>query len=172
MNRTQKQDVVDSVRDQFNRANFTIVAGYKGLTVAQLTELRSGLRGVDGGFRVVKNTLARRALEGHEAEALGEHFSGPMGVVFAWGDPAAAAKVVKEFNKEAKAFEVNAGFIEGEVLDANGVKQIADLPSREELIAKMLGSMNSPIVGIVNVLAGPMRNLVYALSAVADKKAA
>jgi large subunit ribosomal protein L10 len=172
VNRTEKQDVVDSIRDQFDRANFTIVAGYQGLNAGQLSSLRAGLRGVDGGFRVVKNTLAKRALDGHTAEGLKDHFQGAVGVVFAWGDPAAAAKVVKEFNKEAKAFEVSAGFIEGEVLDAGGVKQIADLPSRDELLAKLVGSINSPIYGIVNVLAGPLRNLVYTLSAVADKKAA
>ncbi|MDH4229479.1 MAG: 50S ribosomal protein L10 [Nitrospirota bacterium] len=172
MNRTKKEDVVDFVRNQFDRANFTIVAGYKGLAMSQLTELRSELRKANGSFRVVKNTLARRALQGHEAEALAEHLRGPVGIVFAYGDPAAAAKAVKEFAKGAKGFEVSVGFIEGSVLTASGVEQIADLPSREELLAKLVGSMNRPISGVVNVLAGPLRNLVYALSAVAEKKAA
>ncbi|MFQ5508768.1 MAG: 50S ribosomal protein L10 [Leptospirillia bacterium] len=172
MNRAEKQSQVDSIREQFDRSSLSIVAGYEGLSVAQLTGFRSELSKVEGSFRVVKNTLARRAVEDHAAAGLNDHFKGAIGVVFAYGDPAAAAKVVKEFIKEAELFTVSAGIIEGEILDAAGVKQIADLPSREELLAKMVGSMNSPIQGIVSVLHGTMRNLVYVLSAVSKEKAA
>lgn len=170
--RTDKQDQIDSIRNQFDRASFCAVAEYKGLSVAQLSSLRSELRKVDGQFRVVRNTLARRALDGHTSVDLSGHLLGPVGVVFAYGDPAAAAKVLREFAKGAEAFVVTAGVIEGSVIDAAGVRGIADLPSREVLVARMLGAMNSPIAGLANVLAGTVRQLVYALSAVAEKKAA
>lgn len=172
MNRTEKQAQIDSLRDQFDRAGFSIVAQYKGLSVAQVTGLRDELRKVDGRFRVVRNTLARRALAEHPAQDLAAYFTGPVGVVFAFGDAAAAAKVVKDFAKQSGTFDVTAGLIEGELLDAGGVAQIADLPSREELLARTVGAMNSPVAGLVNVLSGTIRGLVYALSAVADQKAA
>lgn len=172
MNRTEKQDQIQSMAEQFERANMSVVAGYKGLSVAQLTDFRSRLNKVDGQFRVVKNTLAKRAVADRDEAGLSEHFTGAVGVVFAYGDPAAVAKVVKEFGKEAEQFSVTAGLIEGQVLDAEGVGRIASLPSREELIAKMFGSMISPLSGLVNVLSGNQRNLVYVLSAIAGKKAA
>lgn len=172
MNRTEKQTQIESLRSQFDRASFSIVAEYKGLSTAQLTELRSKLREVGGQFRVVKNTLARRAVADHVMAPLTEHFKGAVGVVFAFGDAAGAAKVVKEFAKSSGKFSVSAGVIEAEVLDVSGVNQIADLPSREELLAKLVGSINAPVSGLVNVLSGSTRALVYALAAVADKKAA
>ena len=172
MNRTEKQSQVDSIRDQFERASLSVVAEFEGIAVAEVTEFRSKLREAEGQFRVVKNSLAKRAVDGDDAQALGEFFKGPVGVVFSYGDPAATAKVVKEFAKGRDGFQVKAGFIEGQLLDAPGVNQIADLPSRDELVARMLRSMNSPISGLATVLAGTVRGLVYTLSAVADKKAA
>lgn len=171
MNRTEKQTQIDSLREQFDRASFSIVAEYKGLSVTQVTGLRDELRKVDGRFRVVRNTLARRAVAEHPAEGLATYFTGPVGVVFAFGDPAATAKVVKAFAKESGTFGVTAGLIEGELLDAGGVAKIADLPSREELLARVVGAVNSPVSGLVNVLAGPVRGLLNALNAVAAGKA-
>ncbi len=170
MNRTEKQKQIDALKDDFARANLAVVAQYKGLSVAQVTGLRTELRKVDGRFKVVKNTMARRAAEGVPAEGLTEHFRGPVGVVFAYGDAAAAAKVLRAFGKEAELFVVSAGLVEGTVVDAGGVAQIADLPTREELLARLAGSLNSPIAGLANVLAGTVRGLVYALSAVAEAK--
>ena len=106
------------------------------------------------------------------AAPLASHFKGPVGVVFAYGDPAAAAKVVQGFAKEAQAFAITAGVFEGALLSAGQVAEIAELPSREQLLARVVGAMNSPVSGLVNVLSGATRNLVYALSAVAAKKAA
>ena len=172
MNRTEKQDQIQSITEQFERANLSIVAGYTGLSVPQLTGLRSELRKVDGQFRVVKNSLAKRAVSDRDEAVLADYFVGAVGVVFAYGDPAATAKVVKEFSKEAEQFAVSAGLMEGQVLDAAGVNQIASLPSRDELIARMLGSMMSPLSGLARVLSGNQRNLVCVLAAIADKKAA
>ncbi len=172
MNRTEKQEQIDSIRELFDRSNLSVVAQYKGLSVAQLSDLRTELRKVDGGFRVVRNSLAKRAIMGHAAANLSDHFVGPVGVVFSFGDPAAAAKVVKEFVKGAEAFSVSAGIIDGAVVDPSGVKAIADLPSREVLLARMCGAMNGPLTGFAGVLSATLRSLVYALSAVADKKAA
>jgi large subunit ribosomal protein L10 len=170
VNRTEKQDQIDSIRDQFDRASLSVVAEYKGLTVAQLTNLRTELRKVDGQFRVVKNSLAKRALSDHVASDLSGHFKGATGVMFSFGDPAAAAKVLKEFGKDAEAFGVSGGCIDGAVVDAAGVKAIADLPSREVLLGRLCGSLISPVSGLLNVLTGTNRKLVYALSAIADQK--
>jgi large subunit ribosomal protein L10 len=172
VNRSEKQQQIDQLRDHFDRASFTIVAGYKGLSVADVTRFRDALRKVDGRFRVVKNTMARRAVADRPTAPLAAHFKGPVGVVFAFGDPAAAAKVVQEFAKEAEKFGVAAGVMEGSLLTAAQVAEIADLPSREQLLARMLASMNSPVVGLVNVLSGNLRNLVGVLSAIAERKAA
>jgi large subunit ribosomal protein L10 len=172
VNRTEKQAQIDDLGTHFDRSSFSIVAEYKGLTVADVTRLRDELRKVDGGFRVVKNTLARRAVADRPAAPLASHFKGPVGVVFAYGDPAAAAKVVQGFAKDAQNFAITAGVFEGALLSAGQVAEIAELPSREQLLARVVGAMNSPINGLVTVLSGTMRNLVYALSAVAAKKAA
>ncbi len=170
MNRTEKQTQIDSIRELFERSTLTVVAEYKGLSVSQLTEFRKGLRESDGQFRVVRNSLARRAIQGSDAESLDGFFTGPVGVVFAYGDPAQTAKVVKGFAKEAEAFSISAGLIEGEVLDVSGVNAIADLPGREELLGRMCGSMMSPISGLACVLSATLGSLVYALDAVAQQK--
>jgi large subunit ribosomal protein L10 len=172
VNRTEKQQEIDGLKEDFARANLAVVAQYKGLTVAQVTNLRTELRKVDGRFRVVKNTMARRAIAEAPALGLTDHFRGPVGVVFAYGDATAAAKVVKAFAKDAELFVVSAGLVEGAVVDAKGVAQIADLPTREELLARLAGALNGPVSGLLNVLSGSARNLVYALAAVARSKAA
>jgi large subunit ribosomal protein L10 len=172
VNRTEKQAQIDDLGALFDHASFSVVAEYKGLTVADVTRLRDQLRPVDGRFRVVKNTLARRAVADRPAAPLASHFKGAVGVVFAHGDPAAAAKVVQGFAKEAKAFGISAGLVVGELLSPKQVAEIAELPSREQLLGRVVSALNSPVSGLVNVLAGPTRNLVYALSAVAAKKAA
>jgi len=170
--RTEKEAQVESLRDQFDRSGFSVVAAYKGLSVADVTRLRDELRKVDGRFRVVRNTLARRAVAEGSAAVLTDHFKGPMGVVFAFGDAAATAKVVRAFAKDMPAFDIGAGVLEGELLSANQVAQIADLPSREELLGRLAAAMNSPVRNLAGVLSGTLRGLVYALSAVAEKKAA
>jgi len=172
VNRTEKQEQIDGLKAEFARASLAVVAQYKGLSVAQVTDLRNELRKVDGRFRVVKNTMARRAIDAPPALGLAEHFRGPVGVVFAYGDPAAAAKVIKTFAKDTELFVVSAGLVEGTVVDAKGVAQIADLPTREELLARLAGALNGPISGLANVLAGTVRGLVYVLADVARNKAA
>jgi large subunit ribosomal protein L10 len=172
VNRTEKQEQIDGLKGEFARASLAVVAQYKGLSVAQVTGLRDELRKVDGRFKVVKNTMARRAVADAPAEGLADHFRGPVGVVFAYGDPAAAAKVIKTFAKDAELFVVSAGLVEGTVVDARGVSQIADLPTREELLGRLCGALNSPISGLATVLSGTVRGLVYALADVARGKSA
>lgn len=171
MNRTEKQTRIDALRDEFARANLTVVAQYKGLSVSQVTDLRTELRKVDGRFQVIKNTMARRAVDDQPGEGLSEYFRGPVGVVFGYGDPGAAAKVIKTFAKDQELFVVSAGFMEGAILDAQRVAQIADLPTRDELLARLGGALNGPVQGLANVLSGTVRALVYALAAVARNKA-
>jgi len=171
VNRTEKQDQIDGLKTEFARANLAVVAQYKGLSVAQVTSLRTELRKVDGRFLVVKNTMARRAIAEAPQQGLTEYFRGPVGVVFGYGDAAAAAKVIRTFGKDAEQFVVSAGLVEGTVVDAKGVAQIADLPTRDELLARLACALNGPLSGLANVLSGTVRGLVYALAAVARNKA-
>ncbi|MDD4600511.1 MAG: 50S ribosomal protein L10, partial [Negativicutes bacterium] len=122
--------------------------------------------------RVVNNTMVRFAAEEAGFVGLEESLEGPTAIAISYTDPVAPAKIVSEFVKENKlqVLEVKAGLVEGKVIDAEGVKALASLPPREVLIAKALGSMQAPIVGLVNVLQGSIRNLVYALDAVRQQK--
>ena len=121
-------------------------------------------------YRVVKNAYTRIAATELGFEGLGEHLVGPVAIAISYDDAVAPAKTLAEFAKEHKILTLKAGVVEGQVIDADGVKALASLPSREVLIAKLLGSMNAPITGMVNVLQGNIRNLVYTLDAIRAQK--
>ena len=166
-NMTKKQAIVAELKDQLTSAKGVVLTSYRGLTVAQDTQLRRELRAAGVTYHVVKNTMLR---EGFDA-----HLEGTTAFAFSSEDAIAPAKVICGFIKKNKLDEnevltVKVGTVEGKVIDANEVKALADLPSREELIAKMLGSMNAPISNTVNVLQGVIRNAVYVLDAVRAQK--
>ena len=150
-----REDYEQSLAD----AQHVFLIGFRGISVAQVTELRRRIREQGGHYVVVKNTVALRAVEGRTLGQLGEHFSGPTAVVFSLGDPVALAKVLTDFVKEAPVLEFKAGLIEGRPVAANQVGEIAAMPSREQLLAKLLYLMKSPITRFVRVLdaAGPRR---------------
>ena len=162
------------LKEQLTTAKGVVLTGYKGLTVAQDTELRRALREAGVTYHVVKNTMLRFAAEEAGIEGLSEHLEGTTAFAFA-DDAVAPAKVICDFIKKNKLEEagiltVKVGMVEGKVIDANEVKALASLPSREELIAKALGSMNAPITNTVNVLQGVIRKAVYVLEAVRAQK--
>lgn len=170
--REEKVQVVSEIREKLANSGSAILLDYRGLTVEEATALRKQCRenGVD--YKVYKNTLTEIAAKELGLDGLIPYLSGPTAIAFGVKDPVAPAKVMTEAIKNMKKMEFKAGVVEGKIIDVEGIKALADLPSREQLIAKMLGSMNAPISGLVTVLGGTLRSFLYALNAVKDKKEA
>ena len=160
-----KQAVVAQLKEQLESAKGVVLTSYKGLTVAQDTELRRELREAGVSYHVVKNTMLRIAAKEAGIEGIEEHLEGTTAFAFSTEDAVAPAKVICGFIKknkleDAEVLTVKVGMVEGKVIGVDEVKALAALPSREELIAKLLGSMNAPISNTVNVLQGVIRNAV------------
>ncbi|MEZ4598412.1 MAG: 50S ribosomal protein L10 [Syntrophotaleaceae bacterium] len=172
MKKESKEKVIAEVSDLLSSAKATFLADYRGLDVEKTNQLRGELRAVGVDYRVVKNTLMRLAAKGTEAECLDKLLAGPTAVAFAQNDPAASAKVLSEFAKNNKNFELKGGALGGKLLSVDEVQALADLPSREVLLAKLLGSINAPVSNFVGVLAAVPRSLVQVLAAIQDQKAA
>lgn len=168
----EKKELVAELKVKLADTKGAVLTNYRGLTVAQDTQLRRKLREAGVEYRVIKNTMTRIAAKEAGIEGLDVYLEGPTAIALSVTDPVAPAKVIADFIKETKtqALEVKAGLVEGQVIDAASVKALADLPPREVLIAKALGSMQAPITGFVNVLQGTIRNFVYALEAVRKQK--
>lgn len=164
MNRDDKAQFVEEMKERFAGSSLVILADFKGSTVDQMNALRRACEPVGVSFKVVKNTLCRRAIEGTEKEALGEHFRGNVGVLFGGEDPSAAAKLFRAQAKANNLLVARAGFFEGIVLDAKGVDAVADLPSREELLSKLLATVQEAPRQVLGVLQGPARDLLYLLN--------
>ena len=170
-----KQAVVAQIKEQLESAKGVVLTSYKGLTVAQDTELRRELREAGVSYHVVKNTMLRIAAKEAGIEGIEEHLEGTTAFAFSTEDAVAPAKVICGFIKknkleDAEVLTVKVGMVEGKVIGVDEVKALAALPSREELIAKLLGSMNAPISNTVNVLQGVIRNAVYVLDAIRSQK--
>jgi large subunit ribosomal protein L10 len=167
----QKRAVVEGISEKMKAAKAMVFADYRGLTVEQDTELRNALRKAGVEYKVVKNTLSRFAAKENGLEGLDEFFNGPTAMASSDKDPVAPAKILNEYAKKFEKLELKVGVVEGKIIDVNGISALANLPSREVLIAKVLGGFNAPITGFVNVLNGNMRGLVVALNAIAEQKA-
>ncbi|MEJ2077468.1 MAG: 50S ribosomal protein L10 [Acidobacteriota bacterium] len=147
-----------------------IVLDFKGISVPDITELREKVRQADGRYTVVKNTLALRAAEGTVAAGLQDCFRGPTAVAVTGGDTVALAKVLKDFVKNNQGMSFKAGVLEGRVITQAQVENLADLPSREELLSKLLFLLNAPLSRLASALSSPVRNLAVVLSEVAKKQ--
>ena len=165
-----KKAVVDALTSKVKEASSVVFVDYKGISVAQDTELRRKMREAGVHYNVVKNTLLRIAAEQAGIEGLEPSLEKNTAIAVSPEDPVAVAKIVCEFAKENKELKVKVGVLDGKVIGADEIKALASLPPKEVLIAKMLGSMNAPISGFVNVLQGTIRNVVYALEAVRKQK--
>lgn len=167
----QKQAVVAEVSKVVSDAQAAILAEYRGLTVAQMTNLRRKAR--EGGVyvRVVKNTLVRRAVDGSPFDCLKDHLKGPLAFV-AGKDPVAAAKVVVEFSKDNEKFVVMAGSMSGKLISLAEMKALASLPSRDVLLAQLMGTMQAPVQKFVATLNEVPTKFARALAAVRDQKQA
>ncbi|GAA4873197.1 50S ribosomal protein L10 [Paenibacillus vulneris] len=154
----QKSQQVAEVTEKLKGSSCTIVADYRGLNVAQVTELRKQLREAGIEFQVLKNTLARRATASAELSELNEYLTGPTAIAFSKDDIVAPAKILTAFAKKNEHLNVKAGVVEGKVVDVNQIKALAELPSREGLLSMLL-----------SVLQAPVRNFALAVKAVAEK---
>ena len=165
--RPEKEMSVAQVREAIKNAKSVVLADNKGMTVAQVTRLRKELREVGVDLKVAKNTLIRIAARDLGIEGLDEYLHGTTNLAFSNEEEASAAKKIREFfakDKDPK-FVVKAGVLEGKVIDAQGVKALADLPSREVLLAQVLGGIQAPLAGVVGVLNGLLSSFAYALDA-------
>jgi len=167
-----KEPVVQEIREKLSASAGAVLTDYRGLNVAEVTELRRKLREAGVEYKVVKNTLTRLAAAEIGLQDLNPYLEGPTAIAFGVGDPVAPAKIIAEFAKEHKELEIKAGVVDGKVIDVKGVKALAELPSREVLLAKLLGSMQSPMYGFAGSLQGVLRKFVYALDAVRQQKEA
>ncbi|MBS3976351.1 MAG: 50S ribosomal protein L10 [Syntrophomonadaceae bacterium] len=168
--RQKKELAVAELRQQLRESTAAVLTDYRGLNVKAITNLRVELRQVGIEYKVVKNTLTQLAAEELGLKGLDPYLEGPTAIAFGKKDPVAPAKILLNFAKTNKQLQIKAGLLQGRVIDSDGVKALADLPSREELLAKVVGGMKAPMYGLVNVLSAPMRNLVCVLEAVRKQK--
>jgi len=170
LNRSQKEALVEQLKDKFSRAVSVTLVDFPGLTVSQANELRAKLREVQGEIKVSKNTLFRIAIKGTESEPLVDSFQGPNAAVFAYEDPVQVAKVLMDFAKDNEVLKIKNGILNGKMMDASGIEALSKLPSREVLLAQMLSVLVATPTNLVQVLSGIPRKLLYALSAIKEKK--
>ncbi|HLE00099.1 MAG: 50S ribosomal protein L10 [Bdellovibrionales bacterium RIFOXYC1_FULL_54_43] len=174
MDRAQKTELASTLKEKFTKAQVAIFADYKGLTATQADDLRRQLRAHKTEVKVLKNNVARLVSKdgamGDEAKGLMDETVGPTLVAFAYGDPAAAAKVIHKFAQDNEALKLKDSLMGQKRIDASGVELLAKLPSKEVLLAKLLGTLNAPITNFVGVLAAVPRSLVTVLTAIETKK--
>ena len=167
-----KNDKVALIKEKIDKAQVAVVSEYTGLSVEEITKLRRELQKEGGDYMVTKNTLAKIAIKGTPYEVLAENLKGPIAIAFGFTDQVAPAKVLSKFIKDTKKGEIIAAAMDGQLMSAEEAKALANLPSREELYAKMLGCINSPASGIANSVNAVMSSLVRAVAAVRDQKSA
>ena len=147
-----KQPIVQAIAEDVKDAASVVLVDYRGLTVAEDTALRKELRDAGIIYKVCKNTMMKRAFEGTDFAALDEHLEGPSAIAISKDDATAPARILCKFAKDAKALELKAGVVEGTVYDVAGLTELSKVPSREELLSKLLGSLQSPITNLARVL--------------------
>lgn len=171
MNRAEKQVLIDELRTEFGSSPHAVLLDFKGLSVNAATEFRRKVRQAGSRYRVVKNSLAVRAVKGTPLEGLGPRFEGTTGVAYTGTDPVALAKVLVDFQKDHPALSLKGGIVSGtEMLDAEGVKALSTMPSLPELRARLLGLLQTPATTLVRLLNTPAGQLARVLKAHQDKE--
>jgi len=169
-NRDAKTLVVDEVRTRLDESSATLVTEYRGLTVAEMATLRRALRTVGGDYKVFKNTLVRRAIEGSDHAGLLEMLGGPTAIAFVRGDVSAVAKALRDFSKGAPALILRGGVLDGVLLDAAALSALAELPSRDVLLSMFAGALAAPMRTMAGLFKALPQNLAYGLAALVESK--
>lgn len=172
MNRTEKEQIVQELAEKLGGTKAAFIADYRGINVEQVTNLRRELVAAGVDYRVVKNSLLKLASKDSPAAELEKFCAGPTAIAMAGDDVVAPAKILTKYADEIDAFELKAGVLDGKLIDLDGIKALSKLPSREELLAKALSSMNAPVSNFVGTVAAIPRSLVQVLNAIAQSKAA
>ncbi len=170
MNRDDKSAIVSELNESFSRAKFAVVTDYCGLKVSELQEIRKELRSCDSEIRIAKNTLLRRAVTETDSEVLTDDFTGTTAVVMAYDDPVGPAKALAKFAEDHDKFIIRSAALEGEKLNQDDLIALSKLPSKEVLLGQFLSVLNNVPTGLVRVLSGVPRTLLYGLQAVKDQK--
>ena len=172
MNRSEKAVIIEAIRAKAESASITVVTDFKGMPVEELTRLRVTLRSAGCEYYVVKNTLARIALTGGKHDSIKDNFKENCAIALGSQDPVAVAKALSDFTKTSKIFKIRHASLDGKALTAAQVDALAKLPSREQLLAQTLGTMNAVPTSFVSLFANMIRGMLYALKAIEEKKAA
>ncbi len=170
MARPDKVASVAEVKEKLEGSVGAVLTDYRGLKVHELAELRSNLRKSGVEYKVYKNTLTKIAIKDIGLDGLSEFLEGPTAIAFSADDPVVAARLLNDFSKDHENLKLKAGIVEGEILDATGIKAVASLPSREELLAKLVGMLQSPISNFVYMLNGPISSLAAVLGRIKESK--
>lgn len=170
MARPEKVAVVEELTQKLSDSQLAVLTDYRGLNVKDITELRKKLREAGVEFKVVKNTLTTLAARKLELEDLEPHLEGPTAIAFGFEDPVAPAKILSDFAQDHKQLELKVGVLEGKVIDADAIGDLAKLPSREVLLGMLLGAMQGPIGGFARVLAGPITGFARVLDQIRQQK--
>jgi large subunit ribosomal protein L10 len=169
--RVSKDIIIKEVEKELKNRSVFFVARHDTVPAANIDKLRAKLRASQTRYLVVKNTLGQKAFEKANLQVVSEHIHGACGIAFTSGDPAATSKALMEFTKDNPSFKVQVGYLHGQVMSADQVKVLASLPSREVMLARVVGQMQAPISQFVGVLASTVRQVVNVLDAIAKKKA-
>lgn len=169
--RQRKEQIVQEIKEKLETSPSVVLADYRGLNVGQVTTMRAELRNEGIEFKVLKNSLISLAAQEIGIEGLEVYLEGPTAVAFAKEDPVAPAKILMKYTRQFKALELKGGVVEGKTADLEAIKALAELPSREELLAQVLRGMQAPLSGFASVLSGTLRNFVYVLEEVRKQKA-
>ncbi|MFA5536672.1 MAG: 50S ribosomal protein L10 [Bacillota bacterium] len=169
--RQKKEQIVQEIKTKLEASPSVVLADYRGLNVGQVTAMRAELRNENIEFKVLKNSLINLAAQEIGIDGLDVYLEGPTAVAFAKDDPTAPAKILVKYARQFKALELKGGVVEGKTVDLEAIKALAELPSREELLAQVLRGMQAPLSGFASVLSGTLRNFVYVLEEVRKQKA-
>jgi large subunit ribosomal protein L10 len=169
ISREKKEELVTGYVESFSRSQAVILTDYRGMSMAELQELRAKLRPAEAKYIVVKNSLAKRALQQLDLPVPEEMLSGPTAIAFCHGETPAVAKMLQDFAKENKILQIKGGLMERRIFTADEVSTLASMPPREVILAQVLGSVQAPAGRVVGAVTGVMRNILYLLQAYAEK---
>lgn len=170
MNRTEKREAVSQLKDKFAKATHTFVTEYRGMKVSEMTDLRAQIRKSNAEMAVVKNTLALKALTEEQGLQFESLLKGPTAIVTGYSDPVALAKILSKFQEEVPALVLKGGFLDGKLIGEKDIQNLAKLPSKEELYAKMLGTLMAPVTNLVRTLNAIPQKVAGVMDAIAKTK--